>query len=171
MKYQVQIENKSYHLEVVNSTSDLKLYYNGKPIEFDYFQIHPAGLYSIIIKGKQYRIWLDPKENGNYHVYLNHQLLKTAVEDERKILRKALRASQKEKSGLTKIKAPMPGLVVQVEVESETSVVPGQGLVIVEAMKMENEIKSPVAGKVKKLHVKQGDAIEKDALLLEIIEE
>jgi biotin carboxyl carrier protein len=65
----------------------------------------------------------------------------------------------------TRIVAPMPGLVLAVEVEEGEVVREGQGLVIIEAMKMENEIRAPIGGRVRDLAVRSGDAVERDAPL------
>ena len=63
------------------------------------------------------------------------------------------------------VRAPMPGLVLMLEVAEGDPVVKGQGILIIEAMKMENEIRSPIAGVVRRLSVSAGDAVERDALL------
>jgi pyruvate carboxylase subunit B len=167
MKYQIHISDKTYDLEIENQQVDLKILYEGKPVDFDFQEIH-SNLFSLILEGKQYRVWLVSLENGDYKLLINQNSFTAVVEDERQQLRKAFRAAQKEKSGVTDVRAPMPGLVTQVEVESNQSIKAGQGLVVIEAMKMENEIKSPVAGEVTKIHIKKGDAIEKNARLLEI---
>ena len=65
------------------------------------------------------------------------------------------------------LKAPMPGMVVRVEVEVGQTVAPGDGLVIVEAMKMENELKSEGAGRVSRVLVQPGQTVEKDQTLIE----
>lgn len=65
----------------------------------------------------------------------------------------------------TRISAPMPGLVLAVEVEEGEIVKEGQGLVIIEAMKMENEIRAPIGGRVRDLVVRTGDAVERDTPL------
>jgi pyruvate carboxylase subunit B len=61
----------------------------------------------------------------------------------------------------------MPGLVVRVEVEPGMVVQAGQGLVIIEAMKMENELRAPGPARVRAVHVQAGIAVEKDAMLVE----
>jgi biotin carboxyl carrier protein len=66
------------------------------------------------------------------------------------------------------VKAPMPGLVVRVLVTVGETVVPGQGLVVLEAMKMENELKAPAAGQVHAVHASPGAAVEKGSVLVEI---
>jgi pyruvate carboxylase subunit B len=69
------------------------------------------------------------------------------------------------------VKAPMPGLVLRVEVEAGQRVEVGSGLVVLEAMKMENEIRSPRRGVVRRVWVQAGQAVEKGAELVEIREE
>ncbi|MBI3789963.1 MAG: biotin/lipoyl-binding protein [Gemmatimonadetes bacterium] len=64
--------------------------------------------------------------------------------------------------------APMPGLIVRVNVQVGDTVAPGQGLVVMEAMKMENELKAASAGTVAKVHATPGSAVEKGALLVEL---
>ena len=167
MKYQIQIDEKKYDFEVENHQSKLQIYHQNKLVEFD-FQNLNKNLYSLILEGKQHLVWLEPKKNGDYQIILNQETNKVVVEDERQKLRKAFRATQKTTSGITQVRAPMPGLVSQVEVEANQKVKSGDGLLIIEAMKMENEIKSPVEGTITRIKVNKGDAIDKDALLMEI---
>lgn len=70
--------------------------------------------------------------------------------------------------GATRVRAPMPGLVLALEVAEGDAVHEGQGLLIIEAMKMENEIRAPTTGVVRRLAVSAGDAVEREALLCEI---
>ena len=70
--------------------------------------------------------------------------------------------------GVGTLKAPMPGLVVRVQVAEGDAVAAGKGLVVVEAMKMENELKAGGNGTVKQVHVKVGDRVEKGTPLIEI---
>ncbi len=70
-------------------------------------------------------------------------------------------------AGIAPLRAPMPGLVVRVEVEVGQVVEPGDGVVIVEAMKMENELRAPARARVTGLPVEAGMAVEKDAVLVE----
>jgi biotin carboxyl carrier protein len=71
-------------------------------------------------------------------------------------------------AGPAVVRAAMPGKIVQVEVKEGDRVAPGTGLLIIEAMKMENEIRSEGTGIVKAIRVKPGDAVERDAVLIEI---
>ena len=71
-------------------------------------------------------------------------------------------------SGLTIVKSPMPGLVTTIEVKVGDQVEPGTGLLVLEAMKMENEIKSSVRGKIKSIEIKEKMVIEKNQVLISI---
>jgi len=69
---------------------------------------------------------------------------------------------------VSEIRAPMPGLIVKVKVNEGESVRPGTNLLVLEAMKMENEIRSVQYGVVEKIHVKQGMAVEKNQPLVKL---
>jgi biotin carboxyl carrier protein len=76
------------------------------------------------------------------------------------------------KSGSKKnenLEAPMPGKIVELLTEEGRDVRAGEPLLILEAMKMQNEIQAPVAGKVKKIHVKSGQSVLKDDIMIEIL--
>ena len=88
------------------------------------------------------------------------------IDDDRSRIMKSFRPPGAQKGGKTRVKAPMPGMVVRLEVHEGQEVKAGQGLVVLEAMKMENEIRSKTDGVVDQLAVKPGEAVEKDALLL-----
>ena len=77
----------------------------------------------------------------------------------------ALRLAAAGTESVAGVRAPMPGLVLMLEVGEGDPVEKGQGILIIEAMKMENEIRSPIAGVVRRLEVSAGDAVERDALL------
>jgi pyruvate carboxylase subunit B len=90
------------------------------------------------------------------------------VVDERTRALQEMTGAGKARTGDQTIKAPMPGLVLRLEVEEGQVVTPGVGLVVREAMKMENEIRAHSAGTVRRIHVKTGQAVEKGTPLLEI---
>lgn len=77
-------------------------------------------------------------------------------------------ATSRPASGDGRVKAPIPGLVTRLLVESGQQVEPGQPLLILEAMKMENEIRAPRGGVVHQIHAQTGQGVARDALLLEI---
>jgi pyruvate carboxylase subunit B len=91
------------------------------------------------------------------------------VVDERTRAIRALTGRSGAAAGPRPVRAPMPGLVVRVEVEAGQSVVAGQGVVIMEAMKMENELRAETGGVVARVHAVPGAAVEKGAVLVEFV--
>jgi pyruvate carboxylase subunit B len=105
--------------------------------------------------------------SGTFEAFTEARLHHIQVTSERERFRKQWSvASQGPMSA--EVRAPMPALVVKVEVAEGDSVSEGDGLVILEAMKMENEIKAHASGTVQKIHVSAGKAVEKDELLIVI---
>ena len=88
------------------------------------------------------------------------------MQDERTRHIQSLVGAGKTQKGGGTVKAPMPGLVVKMLVEPGAAVAAGQGLVVLEAMKMENEIKASAAGVIESVAVKPGQAVEKGAALV-----
>lgn len=125
---------------------------------------HPEpGVLSLLIDGESFSV--DVEETGDaVKVLVRDEVFTLDVADERKLrMRQATHAHSTE--GKQLIKAPMPGKVVKLLANVGDEVLQGQGLVVVEAMKMENELKSPKAGKLVELAVKEGQAVESGALL------
>jgi biotin carboxyl carrier protein len=105
--------------------------------------------------------------NGEWQLDVDGWGLRAQVVDERT---RAIRAMTRQASGPQgpkPVRAPMPGLVVRVEVETGDSVSAGQGVVIMEAMKMENELRAESDGVVAKVLVQAGATVEKGATLVE----
>jgi biotin carboxyl carrier protein len=90
-----------------------------------------------------------------------------ALDERARAIREATRAASAS-SGPAPLRAPMPGLISRVLVALGDTVAAGQGLVVMEAMKMENELRSPSAGTVRSIAVSPGTAVEKGALLVEL---
>jgi len=121
--------------------------------------------YSLILDGKAYHVILE-RNGDHYFVKLKGRSYQFRVEDERaRLIRRYLKTGTK-KSGDYQLNAPIPGLITKVEVEEGARVKKGQGLVILEAMKMENELKSPIDGVVKTIKVKEGKPIEKGEIIM-----
>lgn len=106
------------------------------------------------------------REEDRFRLLADGLEITATVETERTSLVRAYARTLDSGPHRMEIHAPMPALIVKVEVNVGDSVKPGQGLLVLEAMKMENELKSHVAGIVKEVRVKQGKAVEKGELLL-----
>lgn len=122
------------------------------------------GAVSLLIDGASYG--LDFEEKGDViGVVQRGHLSRFDVADERKLRLRAANAAFGVEGKQT-INAPMPGKIVKIFVKVGDEVTEGQGLVVVEAMKMENELKSPKAGKVTEVLAKEGSAVENGAPLV-----
>ncbi|MCU0635442.1 MAG: biotin/lipoyl-binding protein [Gemmatimonadaceae bacterium] len=103
---------------------------------------------------------------GQYIIEVDGQRTRAEALDEHARAVQALSASTARPTGPTPLKAPMPGLIVRVTVSVGDRVDAGQGLVVMEAMKMENELRATAPGVVQAIHAMPGQAVEKGALLV-----
>ena len=105
---------------------------------------------------------------GRYTLWIDGFRFEVEALDERTRAIRELSGAGEGPAGPAPLKAPMPGLIVRVNVQPGDQVQAGQGLVVMEAMKMENELRAPAAGTVKAVAVTPGTAVEKGALLVEL---
>ena len=124
----------------------------------------PHGAVSMIVEGQSFSVEFDEK-GDEVGVLLRGQLTRFDVADERKLRLRAATAGFAVEGRQT-ITAPMPGKIVKIFVKVGDVVTEGQGVVVVEAMKMENELKSPKAGTVTQIITKEGATVENGAPLV-----
>jgi pyruvate carboxylase subunit B len=105
---------------------------------------------------------------GRYALWMDGYRYDVKALDERMRTIRDLTAASSQASGPRPLTAPMPGLIVRVQVQVGDSVETGDALVVMEAMKMENELRASSGGIVSKIHVTVGTAVEKGALLVEL---
>jgi len=105
---------------------------------------------------------------GRFTFWLGGHRFEAEALDERARAIRALRGAAEGPAGPAPLVAPMPGLIVRVHVAPGDSVQAGQGLIVMEAMKMENELRAQAAGVVKAVLVQPGTAVEKGATLVEL---
>lgn len=114
-----------------------------------------------------YRVVAQKRQGrGRYTLWVDGYRFETETLDERTRAIRDLSAASSGPSGPAPIIAPMPGLIVRVSVQVGDEVEAGQGLVVMEAMKMENELRATAPGTVKSVEVSAGTAVEKGALLV-----
>ncbi len=141
-----------------------KLTHNGKTFLVDALTLD-HGAVSMLVDGTSYGVEFD-EQGDEVQVLVRGQVTRIDVADERRLRLRAGTTGFSSAQGKQVIAAPMPGKVVKVLVKLGDEVKEGQGLVVVEAMKMENELKSPKAGKVVELPAKEGTAVEINARLV-----
>jgi biotin carboxyl carrier protein len=124
---------------------------------------HDYGTFSLIVDTESYSVQLDQRET-EVKVHLRDSVFSLEILDEKRL--RMRRASGKfTVEGKQILFAPMPGKIVKVLKKAGDDVKEGEGVVVVEAMKMENDIKSPKDGKVVEIHVQEGQAVEGGAKL------
>ena len=161
MKYVAVIGSERYEIEIDN---DGQILVNGERRDVDFLNLG-GSLYSIITENKSLEAVIDDDES-KIAVMMNGQLFETQVLDERAMLLVQRRGGLSSGSG--EVNAPMPGLIVLVAVAVGDAVKQGDTLIILESMKMQNELRSPIAGAVKSIHAAAGQAVDKGDLLVEI---
>ncbi len=165
MKLFAKTCNKEYEVELDGAPDDLSIFLDGKKRQADLKPVGDGNVFSLILDNHSYQLFIEPKSNG-YEVTLNGTKYFVELEDERsRLLRKLIKTDEKPK-GQIEIKAPMPGLIVKLEVKEGQEIHKGDGLVIIEAMKMENEIRAHTDGIVKKILKKEKQSVDKDAVLM-----
>ena len=123
------------------------------------------GVLSILINDKSYQLYY-ARDGKKMHVYLDgqHLVVQEPAADQESFEGGEARSEE----DMLRVKAPMPGKVIKINVEEQEEIRKNQTLAIVEAMKMENEIKSSIDGIVKKIFVTTGDLVDSDKPLMEL---
>jgi biotin carboxyl carrier protein len=156
MKLQVEVQGQTREVEVDagDAPGQWTIRVDGQVVEADAHMVRP-GVLSLLIGGESHRVVLDPHAEEPA-LLLGPERIPYGVEDPRSL--KARRRHGGGEGPVT-IKASMPGRVVRVLVEWGAQIEAHQGVVVIEAMKMQNELKSPKAGRVIELKVSAGDTV------------
>jgi biotin carboxyl carrier protein len=165
MKYITTVEDKQFVVEIID---EKHVSVDGKVYEVDFESVSGQPVYSLIVDGKSHEGYVAQGED-NWQVLLRGRLYPIKVEDEReKRLRSAAGGGVAE-TGEFHLRAPMPGLVVTILVEEGQQIKKGQVLLILESMKMQNELKSPRDGTMGRVRVKAGETVEQKQTLLSVL--
>jgi biotin carboxyl carrier protein len=164
VKYVTTIGETDFIIEVLDKR---RVSVNGQVMEVDFENISGQPVYSMVIDGKSYEAYVYEVED-EWQVLLLGQQYPVKVEDEREKRLRAAAGGTVAESGEFHLKAPMPGLVVTLAVEQGQEVAKGDVLVILESMKMQNELKSPRAGRITRLRIKVGETVEQRQTLLTV---
>ncbi len=160
MKYITTIGDQQFTIDI-NRNDQVTI--DGQVIEVDMQQMRDTTMYSVIINGQSYDVRMNERD-GVYAAQLRGQVFEVIVEDEHTRRLAGLKSGLGVVVGEAVIKAPMPGVVVDILVSPGQTVAKGDIVLILESMKMQNEFKSPQAGKVHTLLVAAGDKVEQNAV-------
>jgi biotin carboxyl carrier protein len=165
MKYITTINDKVYTVEILD---DHRVIVEGTVYEVDFESISGQPVYSLMVDGQSYEAYVYPSEEG-WQVLLHGRLYAAQVEDERERRLRAAAGSRVAERGEYLLRAPMPGLVVSILVAEGQEVKKGDVLVVLESMKMQNELKCPRDGSISRVRVKPGDSVEQRQTLLSVV--
>ncbi len=164
MKYITTIGDEQYTIDI---NEEGKITLNDQVINADMQKMPETSMYSILVDGKSHDIRLTEGEEV-YVVQLGGEIFQVMVEDERTRRLAGLKGGPGAAGGEVIIKAPMPGVVVDVLVSEGQEVESGEIVVVLESMKMQNEFKAPRDGTVHAVRVAAGDKVDQNAVLLTI---
>ena len=162
--YEVTIDGHTHRVELSRGESGWLCVLNGREFPMDAVSIR-EGVLSILVHGKSYEVKQENTATES-SIVVGHQRFSAVVRDPRSF--RSRRRVDSGTEGVKKITAPMPGKVVRILASAGTAVEAGQGVLVIEAMKMQNELKSPKKGTVKKLNVAEGAAVEAGQALAEV---
>jgi len=162
----IAVSQKDKKYKILNPFSE-EIIINSKKTDIKIFESDDGFTY-LVYKNKKYLVEITEKNQNKYTVMINGVSYYFTVESPISYLRKKYLAKHQIKNKIEQIIAPMPGKILELLVEENAEIKEGEPIVILEAMKMQNEISSHVSGKVKKIHVKQNDSVAKDELIVEI---
>ena len=146
---------------------DKRIRYQGKTVDI---RLHedPNGFSYIVWKNKKYLLDVIEKNQNRYTIMINGVWHSFSVETPFSLKRRRYLDQQGEASSRVNIEAPMPGKIIDIMVEEGSEVKEGDPIIILEAMKMQNEITTHVTGTVRSVEVKRNDTVMKDDVLIEI---
>ena len=163
MKYFVRLAGRTVEVEVLGGAVRV----DGETLDAHLAAVPGTPLHHLLLGGDSWTVSAQALEGmGQWALGAVGERIEVEAVDERTQAIRNLTGRKGGPSGGGVVKAPMPGLVVRVQVTEGQKVGPGTGLVVVEAMKMENELKATHPGVVKKVHVAPGAIVEKGAPLV-----
>jgi biotin carboxyl carrier protein len=164
MKYLTKIGEQTFELEVLDERHILL---DGKPHEVDFTSIGDQAVFSILIDGRSYEAHAVRQGEG-WQILLHGQMYEAVVEDEQAVRARALARPIAAESGEFYLRSPMPGLIVRILTAVGQTVEKGTPLIILESMKMQNELRSQKAGTVREIRAEINHTVEQNQVLIVI---
>jgi biotin carboxyl carrier protein len=154
MTYEISIDGKNYRLELSQTEGRWTCRLDGREIEVDAV-LARADVISLRLRNKAYEVKCE-RVGSDLHLWVGSVRYQAEVRDPRSL---RSRARAIDDHGPRKLTAPMPGKVVRILLREGAEVEAGTGILVVEAMKMQNEVKSPKKGRIQKIVVSEGAAV------------
>jgi len=163
VKYEVLLAGRTRVVEFTEQNGAWKISLDGNALDANAVEVAP-NIFSVLLNGDSHQIRIAPRPDGTLTLHTGLAEYHAEVTDPRSW--RGRRHGAVEAEGRQQITAPMPGKVVRLLVKQGDRVEAGQGLLVVEAMKMQNEIRSPKSGKIEKLFAKEGQPVNAGEVLL-----
>ncbi len=163
MKYFVAVLGREVEVEVDGE----RVTVGGRAHEASLGVVAGTPVRELLLDGRSEALGVESAGGGRWTITRQGERCEIEVVDERTRHIRGLTGGADRGRGPVVIKAPMPGLVVRIQVEAGQAVTPGVGLVVLEAMKMENELRASAPGVVRAIRVGPGEAVEKGQVLVE----
>jgi pyruvate carboxylase subunit B len=164
MKYFVTIEGREHQVVVDGD----RVTVNGVEVVAHLTSIEGTPLRHLVIGERSFTLPFDGEGGGRWTMAFQGETWQAEVVDERTRHIRSLTGGGEERKGGGQLKAPMPGLVVRVDVVAGQAVAAGASMVVLEAMKMQNELRAPADARVHAVRVQPGQAVEKGQVLVEL---
>jgi biotin carboxyl carrier protein len=164
MRYFVTVEGRTFDVELTGEHAVI----DGTRVAVELRTVPATGTRLLLADGGSHVVLGGAgAEKGEWDLQIDGRRLHASVVDERTRAIRALTGKSAAPAGPKPVRAPMPGMIIRVEVAAGQEVRPGQGVAIVEAMKMENELRADAGGVVRRVFVAAGEAVEKGQVLVE----
>lgn len=161
--YRALIGEQSYDFAFQNG----QLLINDTPVAYTFDHVS-EGYYTLLLNGRSFPFVVEEMDDRRVRLSIAGHRVEVHVKDEKALLLERFGLNEDAGAADRRVHAPMPGLVLNVMVQPGQQVRTGDSLLVLEAMKMENELRAATDGVIKTLHVAPGDAVGKNALLLEL---
>lgn len=166
MKYLVEIEGRTFVVALHGALASVN---DAPPVSVHIEEVEGTPVRLVTVGGTLHRVTARRDgARGTYALRIDGRRYQVDALDERTRAIRDLADAARAPSGPAPLTAPMPGLVVRVHVAVGDAVIAGQPLVVIEAMKMENELRALAAGTVRAVHATPGQPVEKGAVLVEV---
>jgi biotin carboxyl carrier protein len=156
MTYDVVVDGNRHKVELTRGDNVWLCKVDGQEMEVDSV-LTARDVLSVLVDSKSYEIKRERTVQGDLHVVIGSARYAVDVQDPRSL--RTRRAVGGAEAGPQKVKAPMPGKIVRILVNENDEVKAGQGVIVMEAMKMQNEMKSPKDGRVQKILTAEGSVV------------
>ncbi len=165
MKYITTIDDRQFTVEVID---EKHVSVDGKIYEIDFESVAGQPVYSLIVDGRSHESYIYQGDD-NWQVLMRGRLYPVTVEDEREQRLRTAAGGRVAETGEFHLRAPMPGLVVTIPVTEGQAVKRGEVILILESMKMQNELKAPRDGTIGRIRVRPGESVEQKQTLLSVM--